>query len=121
MSPFVPPVNFIRGAGIRVADSGERLAHIIHPASDPSDGVKNCVGGSAIGSEMCLPRGGDAVQFSCSCLLHAAGSGRIAVVVLPPLGGTTLVPIACAGARAQGLLQGLGVRETLVRGLGQTS
>ena len=52
---------------------------------------------------------------------HAPGSARVAVVVLPPLGGTTLVPISCAGARAQGLLQGLGVRETLVRALGQTS
>jgi hypothetical protein len=52
---------------------------------------------------------------------HAPGSARVAVVVLPPLGGTTLVPIPRAGARAQGLLQGLGVRETLVRGLGQTS
>src|SRR3954462_3592557 len=52
---------------------------------------------------------------------HAPGSARVAVVVLPPPGGTTLVPIPRAGARAQGLLQGLGVRETLVRGLGQTS
>ena len=52
---------------------------------------------------------------------HAAGSARVAVVVLPPPGGTTLVPIPRAGARAQGLLQSLGVRETLVRGLGQTS
>jgi hypothetical protein len=48
--------------------------------------------------------------------------GVLALVgVLPPPGGMTLVPIARAGARAQGLLQGLGVRETLVRGLGQTS
>ncbi len=52
---------------------------------------------------------------------HAPGSARVAVFALPPLGGTTLVPIPRAGARAQGLLQGLGVRETLVRGLGQTS
>ncbi len=52
---------------------------------------------------------------------HAPGSARVAVFVLPPLGGTTLVPIPRAGARAQGLLQGQGVRETLVRGLGQTS
>ena len=52
---------------------------------------------------------------------HAPGSARVAVFVLPPPGGTTLVPIPRAGARAQGLLQGLGVRETLVRGLGQTS
>ena len=62
-----------------------------------------------------------AVQFSCSYLLHAAGSARVAVFAMPPLGGTTLVPIPRAGARAQGLLQGLGVSETLVRGLGQTS
>jgi hypothetical protein len=52
---------------------------------------------------------------------RSPGSARVAVFALPPLGGTTLVPISRAGARAQGLLQGLGVRETLVRGLGQTS
>jgi hypothetical protein len=45
----------------------------------------------------------------------------VRVEVLPPPGGTTLVPIPRAGARAQGLLQCLGVRETLARGLGQTS
>jgi serine/threonine protein kinase len=48
-------------------------------------------------------------------------SARVAVLIVPPLGGTTLVPITGAAARAQGLLQGLGVRVTLVRGLGQTS
>ena len=53
--------------------------------------------------------------------LSRPGSARVAVFALPPLGGTTLVPIPRAGARAQGLLQGKGVRETLVRGLGQTS
>jgi hypothetical protein len=52
---------------------------------------------------------------------YAAGSARVAILVLPPLGGTTLVPIPRAGARTQGLLQGLSVTETLVRGLGQTS
>ena len=52
---------------------------------------------------------------------HAAGSAWVAVVALPPLGGTTLVPIPRAGARPQGSLQGLGVRETLLGGLGQTS
>ena len=52
---------------------------------------------------------------------HTAGSARVAILALPPPGGTTLVPVPRAGARAQGLLHGLSVRETLVRGLGQTS
>src|ERR1700683_1960027 len=62
-------VNLV--GGVRIANAGECLPDIVHPASDPRQGVQNRIGGGSVGGEMGLPLRRDPIELARAFLLHA--------------------------------------------------
>ena len=64
-------MNFIGSAAVRLSHTGKCLADLLHPPSDPREGVENRLGVRSVGSQMRLAFSGNAVELSRALLFHA--------------------------------------------------